>query len=186
MYKGLFYNKTVELEDFLLREFCIDDAEDFYEYAKVEGVGEAAGWKHHEDIQRSKDVIEIFNKEHDVFAIYSKKDKKVIGSIGLHFCSDENGIKTYELGYVLSKNYWKRGIMTLIAKRVLDYAFNECKIDVIEVSCNTSNIASKRVIEKIGFKGDPTVKETKTSDGGIIESYIYKMTCDEYKKGCKI
>ena len=44
--KGL----TIESKRLILRPFRQDDLQDFYEYASVEGVGEMAGWKHHETL----------------------------------------------------------------------------------------------------------------------------------------
>ena len=42
--------KVIETERLILRPFREEDLGDFYEYASVEGVGEMAGWKHHESI----------------------------------------------------------------------------------------------------------------------------------------
>ena len=42
--------KVIETKRLILRSFKQTDLEDFYEYASVEGVGEMAGWKHHENI----------------------------------------------------------------------------------------------------------------------------------------
>ena len=39
--------KTIITERLILRPFCNDDLDDFYEYASVDGVGEMAGWDHH-------------------------------------------------------------------------------------------------------------------------------------------
>ena len=45
--------KIIETERLILRPFTQADLGDFYEYASVEGVGEMAGWKHHESIDES-------------------------------------------------------------------------------------------------------------------------------------
>ena len=42
--------KTIETERLVLRAFETADLEDLFEYAREEGVGEPAGWKHHESI----------------------------------------------------------------------------------------------------------------------------------------
>ena len=39
----------IETERLLLRAFTQIDIDDFHEYASVTGVGEKAGWKHHEN-----------------------------------------------------------------------------------------------------------------------------------------
>ena len=49
--------KVIETERLILRPFRQTDLEDFYEYASVEGVGERAGWKHHESIAVSQSIM---------------------------------------------------------------------------------------------------------------------------------
>ena len=49
-------SKVIETERLLLRPFIESDLEDFYTYASVPGVGERAGWPHHETIETSKQI----------------------------------------------------------------------------------------------------------------------------------
>ena len=51
------YLKTKRL---ILRPWQEDDVEDFYEYARVEGVGEMAGWLHHQNIEESQMILTFF------------------------------------------------------------------------------------------------------------------------------
>ena len=61
--------KVIETERLILRPFRQTDLEDFYEYASVEGVGEMAGWKHHESIAESQSIMNSFISNDKVFAI---------------------------------------------------------------------------------------------------------------------
>ena len=69
----------IETERLLLRSFRKSDLEDLYEYAKVLGVGEMAGWKHHESIEESKLILNRFIENDKTFAIVLKSENKVIG-----------------------------------------------------------------------------------------------------------
>ena len=51
--------KIIETERLILRPFDWSDLDDFYEYASVDGVGEMAGWKHHENKEKSLEIIDI-------------------------------------------------------------------------------------------------------------------------------
>lgn len=51
--------KAIETKRLILREFKAIDLNDFYEYVKVDGVIEMAGWKHHADILESKKFLII-------------------------------------------------------------------------------------------------------------------------------
>ena len=73
----------IETERLILRPFKSSDLYDLYEYASVEGVGEMAGWRHHETIEKTQEILDIFIKEDKTFAIVFKGNNKVIGSLGV-------------------------------------------------------------------------------------------------------
>lgn len=73
-------NILIKTERLLLRPFAQADLDDFYEYAKVEGVGEAAGWVHHQSIEETKKVLSLFIKENKTLAIVEQTAGKVIGA----------------------------------------------------------------------------------------------------------
>lgn len=73
----------LETERLVLRAFIDSDLNDFYEYASEDGVGEMAGWKHHESMEETKDILDLFIKEDETFAIFLKGNNKVIGSVGV-------------------------------------------------------------------------------------------------------
>ena len=100
----------LETERLILRPFEVKDLEDFFEYASVEGVGECAGWNHHENIEVSKDILTDFIRGRKTFALVYKENNKVIGSLGLEESKEYiyklNPFASFvELGYVLSKDY---------------------------------------------------------------------------------
>ncbi len=122
--------KTLETKDLLLRPFAEDDLLDFYAYASIQGVGEAAGWKHHESLEESKKILDFFIEEKKVFAIVDKLTHKVIGSLGIEKYKEEllpelSMLKGREIGCVLAKDYWGRGLMPSAVARVISYLFSE-------------------------------------------------------------
>ena len=147
---------TIETDRLSLRAWQKTDVNDLYEYASVHGVGEMAGWKHHDSIEVSKEILQSFISEKNVFAIIYKENNKVIGSLGLHksWANDESGyahFKIKEIGYVLSKAYWGKGLMPEAVTTVIKFCFDKCKLDALTIGHFSSNNQSKRVIEKCGF-----------------------------------
>lgn len=68
-----------------------------------------------------------------------------------------------------------------VAKAVLDYMFKEVQIDKIETCVATDNIASWRVIEKLGFHRTNKIKKVKyTILTEEVDCYCYKITREEY------
>ena len=175
--KGL----TIETERLILRPFKPSDLEDLYEYASVEGVGEMAGWKHHESKEKSKEILDMFITEDKVFAIVLKESGKVIGSLGVEKYGLEDRLTEFdgylgrEIGYVLSKDYWGRGIMPEAVKTIIDYLFNVLNLDFLTCGYYDFNSQSKRVQEKCGFKPyRKLVMETRlgTSEPGVLNLLI--------------
>ena len=145
-------NIKLETERLILRPFEENDLNDFNTYAKVEGVGEMAGWPHHQSIEESKKILNMFMEEKKTFALYHKETKRVIGSLGLekyneNYYKEYDNQKGLELGYVLSKAYWGQGLMPEAVRSVIKYLFEEKKLDFITCSHFIMNSQSRRVSE---------------------------------------
>ncbi len=167
-FKRLCYHESMKLEDvdirgvvlttdrLILRPFEEGDLNDLYDYAKVDGVGECAGWKHHESIEESKKILDMFITGHRTFAIVF--DGKVIGSVGIEKTGESEYGKEItdknvnEVGYVLSKDYWGHGLMTEAVKAVIEYMFDGLGCEIVTCGHFTHNDRSRRVIEKCKFK----------------------------------
>lgn len=151
-------SKTViETDRLILRAWRETDVNDFFEYACVDGVGEMAGWIHHETIEESRMILSNFISEKNVFAIVYKENDKVIGSLGLHESWANNDpiyedIKLKEIGYVLSKDYWGKGLIPEAVRAVIKFCFDKLELDALTIGHFSTNMQSKRVIEKCGFK----------------------------------
>ena len=148
----------IETERLILRAFEQSDLDDFFEYASVKGVGERAGWKHHESKEESQQILNSFINHDKTFAIVLKENSKVIGSLGVEGYGMEDALTEFleykgrEIGYVLSKDYWGKGIMTEAVKAIINYLFNELNLDFLTCGYYDFNNQSKRVQEKCGFK----------------------------------
>lgn len=151
-------NKIIETKRLILRAFTLKDLDDFYEYASVQGVGERAGWAHHKSKQESQEILKRFIAEDKTFAICLKKDGKVIGSLGVEkygleeSLTEFNGYLGREIGYVLAKPCWGKGIMPEAVTAVIEYLFKEIDLDFLICGYYDFNAQSKRVQEKCGFK----------------------------------
>ena len=148
----------IETERLLLRPFVQADLYEFHEYASVEDVGEMAGWKHHETVEQTQEILDRFIEEKKTFAIVLKENNKVIGSLGVEKYGMEEALTEFDnykgrgIGYVLSKDYWGRGIMPEAVHAVIDYLFNDLDLDFLICGYYDFNKQSKKVQEKCGFK----------------------------------
>lgn len=171
-------------ERLLLRPFNSSDLKALNEYASVPGVGEAAGWKHHESLEESEVILKKFISEHRTFAVCDGVDGKVIGSLGIEKCHPaaqkyfENK-NVNEIGYVISQSYWGKGYATEAVQAILSYLFCVLKLDVVVCGHFSQNKRSQRVIQKCGFKH--LVSTHYTDSLGITHSSeLYSLTSGQY------
>lgn len=179
--------RTIETERLIIRGFKESDLSDFNEYAKNPNVGPNAGWPAHKSLEESNKILhEYFMKEDnedEVSAIVYKETGKVIGSIGLEADEVRTAPDSWVLGYVLSEDYWGRGLMTEAVKAVLEYVFEDKGAEIVNVAHFDFNIRSKRVIEKCGFKYEGTLRRfKKLFDGRIVNECFYSMLKSEYEE----
>ena len=148
---------TLETDRLLLRPWKESDLDDFYEYASVPGVGEMAGWPPHADKDVSRTVLERFINGKKTFALVYKENGKVIGSLGVEKYALEDKLSEFfdyrgrSIGYVLSKDYWGKGLMPEAVNRVISYLFDELDYDFLLSGHFDFNKRSSRVQEKCGF-----------------------------------
>ena len=148
-------NVVLKTSRLLIRPWRESDLDDFYAYASVDGVGQMAGWKPHENKEESKMILDMFISHKKTFAI--EYQGKVIGSVGIekyneaHFPEFENE-KCREIGYVLSKDYWGQGLIPEAVKEVIRFLFEVADLDVIFCGHFFWNEQSHRVQQKCGFK----------------------------------
>ncbi len=93
------------------------------------------------------------NKASDIvnytFAIKQSSDDKFTGLIAL-----KRGNKKYkkaEVWYKLNSKYWNKGFGTEALSKILDFGFNELELHRIEAGCAVENIASIKLLEKVGM-----------------------------------
>ncbi len=173
---------TLETKRCILRPFEKNDLEDFYAYAKNPHVGPNAGWPPHNNIEESKRILDSFIESEEVWALIYKDNNKLIGSIGLHKDHLRSAPDVKMLGYVLSEDYWGMGIMPEAAAAALDYAFELFDISFVTIHHYSNNIRSKRVIEKLGFQYEGTLRHcSKLFDGTIHDLVCYSMSREEWQ-----
>ena len=89
------------------------------------------------------------------YAVVLQAENDLIGFCGF---MDDNG--ELEFGWRYGKSYWGRGYATEAAMAVLDYAVQNRVVPQIVCLCESENVASIRVVEKLGMKlvGQDTYK----------------------------
>ncbi len=100
------------------------------------------------------------------------------------WCSLQNVDAVYRsalLGYCLDEPAWGQGFATEAASALLDWAFSNMNLIRIQSEADTRNAASDRVLQKLGFMREGTLRENCIVDGEVSDSWIYGLLKREWK-----
>lgn len=169
--------KDIETERLILRDASVDDAEDMFEYAKLEEVTKYLSWKPHLSVKDSEKILDMLSKEakekdsYTLKAIVLKENDKMIGTIDARIFGD--GLKDAEFGYCLNPKYWNKGYMSEALKAFMEALHKEHGVENVFGSFERENIASKRVMQKNEMYYYETVRRN-FKNKGEVELVRYK------------
>lgn len=175
-------NRIIDTERLILKPFTLDDAQGLYDYAKNPDVGPRAGWKPHESVEESAEIIKTIFFKGISWVIRLNSEDRQIGSIALEFDRLREDANSKEMGYSLAKDMWGKGIMTEAGRAVMEYGFSVLKLSQIGICTSPTNLRSQGVIKKLGFIYEGTLRRTmKTFDGVNRDSMVFSITADEFE-----
>lgn len=176
---------VIETDQIRLRKLREEDAPALYRYYSNHNVHRHLDWNGPESLERSLEVIHFWNKGFENgwilrFAIADKVTDELIGTI---FLSEFEGLRA-EIGYELSENYWRRGIMSEAIHEVLSVGFNQLGLVRIQAFVGEENIASKEMLKKFKFKEEGYLRqfECHSVTGECKDMWVYGLLHTEFKK----
>ena len=181
---NLFSNlPTIETRRILLRKVSLKDAADMFEYTQDSQVSEYTGWYTHRSIQDSKLFLKYTsnnykNNQLSCWGIVYKAEQKFIGTAGFIGWNVEHG--RAEIGYALSRKYWGKGYMTEVVNAIIYFGFKTMILNRIEARCVIENIASARVMEKVGMKYEGILRKCIFMKGKYQDLKIYSILKEEF------
>jgi RimJ/RimL family protein N-acetyltransferase len=158
----------------VLRRPCMSDADHIFDnYATDPEVTRYLIWRPYTD----KDDLSPFlqsllvkwnSGEEYTWAITRPEEDRVIGMIACRVREH-----AADIGYVLSRSLWSRGYITEAAQAVVDWAINLNFVYRVWAVCDVENIASARVLEKVGMQRE-----------GILRRYVVHPNLSPEPRDC--
>ncbi|MBG6111321.1 RimJ/RimL family protein N-acetyltransferase [Flavobacterium sp. CG_23.5] len=152
-------NLILETERLILREMLPSDAEALFEMDSNPNVHKYLWNKPLTSIDGVYQYIEMVRKQYlenniGRFVVILKETNELIGWSGLKYNTERvnNKIDFYDIGYRLSENFWGKGYASEASFAWLDYGFKILKIETMMAAAHTENIASNRILQKIGMQ----------------------------------
>ena len=174
---------TIQTNRLILRPFTVDDAPHVQRLAGDRAVAEttlliphpypdgaAEQWigTHEATFEKGEGVV---------FAITGREDGALLGAISLDI---RPAHRRAEMGYWIGKPYWNQGYATEAAAAMLGYAFNRLELNRIHAEHFGQNLASGRVMAKIGMKREGVLRRHMFRWGRFVDAVLYGILRSEY------
>lgn len=175
-------------EDIKLRLLFLKDTEEVHNLTidSKDYLRKWMGWVDNnvKDINNTKDFIKnslnnFINSDGYPEAIGIIYKNKIIGVIGFNHVDKRN--KYAIIGYWLGEKFQGKGIMTKTTKTLINIAFNELKLNRIEIRVASENIKSRKIPERLGFQKEGEIRETEYLYGKYVNHIIYGILAKDWK-----
>ena len=176
----------LETERLVLREIRITDKERLFEIWGNPLVNQYTDFPGLNDPEEVKKFIEMARERFETkngnrWALTLKNDGILIGTMGFNRWITRFG-NFAMLGYDLDSNYWRKGYSFEAGQAVLDYGFNVMKLHRIEAEIDPVNIASEKLLLKLGFQLEGIHKERLFFGGKFQTSAMYAILTADVRK----
>ena len=144
----------LETPRLVLRPFQEADVQDLYAYTSEENVLEMAGLKTHRSLLDAYGMLYAFLAYQNTLALVLKESNTVIGSVSLEEMrfNEYAAYRSSSLSFILYKQHWGKGLMPEALQRVIEYAFEDMDLELLNVGHYLDNRQSESVIKKCGFQ----------------------------------
>jgi RimJ/RimL family protein N-acetyltransferase len=174
----------IETERLLLRDFVEEDWRAVHEYGSDPEVVRYLPWGPNTEgdsrdfISRSIAIQSESPRRRFEIGIVLKEEGRLIGGCGIR----ENNPTLMEgnMGYVLNKDYWGRGIATEAARALVRFGFETLNLHRIFATCFPENKASERVLQKCGMSLEGRLRENLLMRGEWRDSLLYAILDREW------
>ncbi len=165
--------KILETERLILRVWTLADAPQLFEICGDAEVMKYLGTgKPYETIEQANEFLRWatdYQKASNFcrWAVLLKENQEIVGSCGF---ACPHGTTEIELGYLLARRFWGKGLATEAVGASLKYGFENLDFREIIAMTDLENVASQKVLEKIGF----TQRGIETFNGEKSLVYLAK------------
>jgi ribosomal-protein-serine acetyltransferase len=103
---------------------------------------------------------------------------RVAGNAGFNAIDWQN--RRTEIGYWLAPPFQGRGVMTKTCRFLVAHAFDELKLNRVEILCAVENLRSRAVPERLGFRREGVLRQAEWVRDHFNDLVVYAMLADEW------
>ena len=122
----------------------------------------------------------LTNADGHYFCICDKTTENYMGSIGYTITDDTPLGKIVHMGYMLLPEHHGKGYMPEAVRKVIEFAFSKDNCIRITTGCHKENDASRKVMERAGFRNEGERIKAVYHDGVMKDRWEYAINKDEF------
>ena len=172
----------LQTERLVLRQMVAADAESVFAFRSDREVQRYNGGAIHRLEQASELIQEITDDYRKgvglEWGVTRRGDDSVLGIFGYTHWSDEH--QRAEIGYCLHRGHWRQGIAQEAMRAILTFGFGTMGLNRIHACPWADNIASVRLLEKLGFHHEGTLRDEYWQDGRFHDERAYALLRREF------
>jgi [ribosomal protein S5]-alanine N-acetyltransferase len=177
---------TLKSTHLLLRDFVAEDWQEVYAYTSLPEACRFQPWGPY-TAEEARALVQgrieaAGGKPRAAFhlAVVFPKTGTVIGEGGLDMHSQS--FRTGEISYIIHPEYWGHGFATEVASILLSFGFTTLNLHRIFATCDPRNVASERVLQKLGMQCEGRMRETMLLRDGWRDSVLYSLLEQEWQE----
>jgi [ribosomal protein S5]-alanine N-acetyltransferase len=176
---------TLHTARLLLRPFTEDDADALFALhsnPRVVRYWDSPAWKERTRAERFLNACKQIEREGTGarVAIDRADDSAFVGWTCLVKWNPD--FRSASMGYCLDDALWGQGFATEAAGALLEWAFATLDLNRVQAETDTRNIASGRVLEKLGFLREGTLREDCVVEGDVSDSWVYGLLRRDWER----
>ncbi|HMA60607.1 MAG TPA: GNAT family protein [Halanaerobiales bacterium] len=178
--------KQLETERLLLKPISREFKQEIYKHFSDQAVTRYMDIDVLKSVQEAEEIIDFYVEKEDQekcyrWVIIRKEDNAFLGTCGFNSW-EKCRANRVEIGYDLSKKYWRQGYMQEAVKRLINHGFEILNLHRIEAKVTKGNEPSCRLLEKLNFTEEGFLRDYNYWKGEYISEYMYSLLEDEYRK----
>ncbi len=176
----------IRTERLVLREFRPTNEADVHAYGSDPVVSRFMDWGPNDEaatrevMQRWAKTQAIWPRDEVNLAVEHVADGRVIGSIRLG--TRDRAHRTADFGHSYHQAYWRRGYAAEAAQALFAVGFGDLGLHRIWATADVRNIASWRLLEKLGMRREAHFRQDVLVKGAWRDSFLYAMLDEEHGK----
>ena len=177
----------ITTERLVLRDFVADDWPDVLAYQSDPRYLRLYPWTDRNEAE-VRDFVQMFldfqaerpRCKFQLAITFPDDEGKVVGNCGIRRKAENDW--EADIGYELAPWHWGKGYATEAALAMVRFGFEELGLHRVSSWCIADNVASAKVLEKVGLKQEGRLRENEHFKGRWWDTFLYGLLEEEWRE----